>query len=821
MKSESYDIFISYRRDTGSDTAKHLRDILTAKGYSVFFDTDSLRSGTFNDKLINVINDCKDFILILSPHSLDRCVNEDDWVRKEISCALQAGKNIVPVMSNQFNFPDELPPDIDEVRWKNAVTVNIEYFDAVVDKLISFLYSKPQKKLLRWIAPAIVICILVGALLAFVIFPANTSNKEKKESFPVLSDEYVDKLVKEGNDAYDAGDYYTALKRYQEAAEQGNTSAQTSLGYMYADGIGVTKSYEKAFEYFKLAADQGNATAQNDLGYMYDIGMGVEQSYKKAFEYYKLSADQGNAPAQSNLGMLYSKGRGVDQSYEKAVEYYQLAAEQGNAIALDNLGFMYEHGYGVEQSYEKAAEYYQKAAEQGSKSAQTTLDEWKRKGLGPFASTNASSTENKESIGENTGNNTGSIYDIDAIKEYCETWNKYYVDEQTDLLLTYIKDENGQLKHLNILYNNANKNINYNSKLLPSDSTIMFAYNPTDYYFVICIFSGNMKYDLQRVKIDAINKEIKEEEIVCSHDPEDSWSFMLDGNETFNLYSQDEFTVILSTDKGQEALLLSKKENEVFYDMVFTLIKGSWYADKDNRLYLEKELLPAESEKKEEIQNEITSSYSFKNDYKAIDDAAQSLFYVEMYGADWEWLGTSASGFVSFDEHLFVTNQHVIDGAAHLKIWDEKDNMYVVDKVIASDKLHDLAILMFSEGDRYTSLSQRTALELRRGQPVLTIGSPRGLQGTVDDGIISSLPEVKEYGGIKCIQFSASISPGSSGGALFDNEGYVIGVTTFTIEGQNLNFAIPITEIQRLYNQWDKKSYELLGTEKSWNTEGT
>ena len=80
MKKTKYDIFISYRRDNGADTAKHLRDVLVSKGYSVFFDTDSLRSGVFNQELINVIKNCKDFILILSPNSLDCCVNDGDWV---------------------------------------------------------------------------------------------------------------------------------------------------------------------------------------------------------------------------------------------------------------------------------------------------------------------------------------------------------------------------------------------------------------------------------------------------------------------------------------------------------------------------------------------------------------------------------------------------------------------------------------------------------------------------------------------------------------------------------------------------------------------
>ena len=136
-----YDVFISYRRDGGAETAKHLRDVLTERGYRVFFDTDSLRSGDFNRKLFDVIDGCKDFLLILSPGALDRCENEGDWVRLELAHALELKKNVVPVMSGSFVFPETLPADIDAVRWQNGVSVNIEFFDAMIDKLVSFLES--------------------------------------------------------------------------------------------------------------------------------------------------------------------------------------------------------------------------------------------------------------------------------------------------------------------------------------------------------------------------------------------------------------------------------------------------------------------------------------------------------------------------------------------------------------------------------------------------------------------------------------------------------------------------------------------------------
>ena len=125
---EQYDIFISYRRDGGESTAKMIRDKLAEQGYRVFFDVESLRSGNFNTKLYSVIDECKDFLVVLSPGALDRCVNEDDWVRREIEYALMKEKNVVPVLTRGFQFPDRLPESIEPLRFRNGLEKKKEFF---------------------------------------------------------------------------------------------------------------------------------------------------------------------------------------------------------------------------------------------------------------------------------------------------------------------------------------------------------------------------------------------------------------------------------------------------------------------------------------------------------------------------------------------------------------------------------------------------------------------------------------------------------------------------------------------------------------------
>ena len=96
----NYDIFISYRRVGGADFARQMQLALKTKGYNVFLDFDALKDGVFDRRIEAAIKSSKVFLFILSPHALDRCKNEEDWVRKEIECALLSQCHIVPVNPN-------------------------------------------------------------------------------------------------------------------------------------------------------------------------------------------------------------------------------------------------------------------------------------------------------------------------------------------------------------------------------------------------------------------------------------------------------------------------------------------------------------------------------------------------------------------------------------------------------------------------------------------------------------------------------------------------------------------------------------------------
>ena len=91
------DVFISYRRDGGFTLARLLYEYLHKESISAFLDLEELRAGPFNEKLYDAIEHAENFVLVLPPNALDRCVSENDWLRLEIEHAIKHKKNIIPL----------------------------------------------------------------------------------------------------------------------------------------------------------------------------------------------------------------------------------------------------------------------------------------------------------------------------------------------------------------------------------------------------------------------------------------------------------------------------------------------------------------------------------------------------------------------------------------------------------------------------------------------------------------------------------------------------------------------------------------------------
>ena len=100
-----------------------------------------------------------------------------------------------------------------------------------------------------------------------------------------------------GMDAYNRGDFKTALREWQPLADQGDARAQFSFGLLYENGDGVPRDYAKARQWYEKAAAQGDAKAQLYLGLQSSFGQGVPMDLVEAYMWYSLAAGNGNPHA--------------------------------------------------------------------------------------------------------------------------------------------------------------------------------------------------------------------------------------------------------------------------------------------------------------------------------------------------------------------------------------------------------------------------------------------------------------------------------------------------------------------------------------------
>lgn len=170
--------------------------------------------------------------------------------------------------------------------------------------------------------------------------------------------------------------------------------------------------------------------------------------------------------------------------------------------------------------------------------------------------------------------------------------------------------------------------------------------------------------------------------------------------------------------------------------------------------------------------------------------ASKSIVTVLASGPTGRALGSG----VVIRPHEVVTNCHVVDNATsgYVRYQNKRYPIYLR----YADVQRDLCQLNVP-GLSAPAVPIVKSAQLKVGQMVYAIGTPKGLDLTLSNGLISSLRHT--HNGNTVIQTSAPISEGSSGGGLFDSEGRLIGVTTYYVDGgQNLNFALPADWISEL-----------------------
>lgn len=164
--------------------------------------------------------------------------------------------------------------------------------------------------------------------------------------------------------------------------------------------------------------------------------------------------------------------------------------------------------------------------------------------------------------------------------------------------------------------------------------------------------------------------------------------------------------------------------------------------------------------------------------------ASASIVRINVYDSAGEGLGLGSG--VVIDRGIVITNCHVAKAGPRLKVKHQNEQYDA--SLITADEQHDLCKLsVLSLNAPPVPVGKVASLHV--GQKVYAIGSPQGLDLTLSDGMVSSLREGPDG---TYIQTTAPVSPGSSGGGLFNDQGVLVGIVTFQARsGQNLNFAIP------------------------------
>src|SRR5271168_1313823 len=176
---------------------------------------------------------------------------------------------------------------------------------------------------------------------------------------------------------------------------------------------------------------------------------------------------------------------------------------------------------------------------------------------------------------------------------------------------------------------------------------------------------------------------------------------------------------------------------------------------------------------------------------------------VVLTGAGAGRLSGVASAVIVRSDGLLLTAYHVIKDAREVQVRLKTGEIYDRVELVAVDERRDVAAIRIPAAN-LPALAIAPLDEARLGEPVSVVSNPSGLTWSASTGVLSAVRPVEEvvetHSGYRVLQFTAPVSPGSSGGAVVDSKGRVLGIVVFSAKGQALNFAVPIDAVFGLAN---------------------
>ncbi len=277
-----------------------------------------------------------------------------------------------------------------------------------------------------------------------------------------------------------------------------------------------------------------------------------------------------------------------------------------------------------------------------------------------------------------------------------------------------------------------------------------------------------------------------------------SWDNAVSKAAELNVLTDEESTLFSASQDMPRGYIVGASYNSLFTNLKNSdkVLLEKLYSD-DKAIAMDKIVAASGDENVSQVAVKLELLEDPDKEYTAVEisaEAAKSVFFIEVFGKDGSKPKGYASGFFIDESGIAVTNFHVIRGIYSASITMTDGTKHKVEKVVGYDTNKDIAILKI-EGSGFNALQLGDSSKVVSGEKIYAIGNPQGLENTISEGIVSSAN--RNISGQRFIQITAPISPGSSGGALFNDKCEVVGITTGGItSGQNLNLAVPANEIK-------------------------
>lgn len=279
--NDTYDIFISYRREGGADKARILKTELEKRGFSVFLDFDELKDGFFDERIIHAIKSTPIFMILLSQNALDRCGEEGDWVCKEIEYAIKTERHIIPINPDRsFSyFPISTPPFIVKGLQQHQMSEIMfgQLFNVSMDKMVAeriepALAKRPKRRSFKWMIVACVIALILMVSVVAVLMRGGRRQSPNEQVLQTSTDIVIEQETQQSM-------IEEALKQEAcKASKQPSSSQEEEVSSpkrksSVVDKTAIKKEIDEAFELqFNLHRNKyphGN-NAQNMQAYQKD-----------------------------------------------------------------------------------------------------------------------------------------------------------------------------------------------------------------------------------------------------------------------------------------------------------------------------------------------------------------------------------------------------------------------------------------------------------------------------------------------------------------------------------------------------------------------